>query len=175
MKAVFLDRDGTIIVEPPGERLIRKEDTKLFPDTLEALKLLADNGFTVIIISNQAGIAEGLITLEDFERLNDDLIAMLVPSGVQIAETFICPHESADNCDCRKPKPKMILDAAAKYSIDLEKSFMVGDRRSDVQAGLNAGTKTILVETAATPQEAPEATYTAPNLLAAVQYVVNGE
>lgn len=173
MKAVFLDRDGTIIVEPPGERLVKEEDTELFPDTIEALNLLHKNGFAIVIITNQAGIAEGLINIEKFHELNGLVLEMIKPSGVEVLGTFICPHVAADNCDCRKPRPKMILDAAKEFDIDLKSSYMVGDRLGDIGAGMNAGAKTILVKTAAVPVTSDDATFTAQNLLEAAQFIIS--
>jgi D-glycero-D-manno-heptose 1,7-bisphosphate phosphatase len=173
MKAVFVDRDGTMIVEPPNERLTWIHDIKLFPDTIEALKLLQDNGFAIIEVTNQAGIGEGLITIEKFWDMEiGGVEKMLAEGGVKITKTFVCPHTAADNCECRKPKPKMLLDAAKEFNIDLASSFMIGDRLGDIGAGQNAGAKTILVKTGAVPVEAPDATYTAENLLEAAHYVV---
>ena len=171
MKAVFLDRDGTVIVDPADERVDREDKIVLFPDTIEALKYLADHDFAVIFITNQAGIAERRITLQDFERINGKVLEMLAPSGVKILKTYVCPHGPDDHCECRKPKPSMLLEAAREFDIDLASSYMVGDRQSDIFAGINAGTKTILVKTANTPMEVEEATYTAPNLLDAVRHI----
>jgi D-glycero-D-manno-heptose 1,7-bisphosphate phosphatase len=173
MKAVFLDRDGTVIPDPPDERVDTIEEVQLFPDSIEALKLLADNGFNAIFITNQAGIAEGLLNEQDFERLNNAVLERLKPSGLKFLKTFMCPHSPNDNCECRKPSPKMILDAAKEFGVDLSNSYMIGDRPSDIMAGVNAGTKTILVKTANVPVSSEEATYTAPNLLDAAKYVVN--
>jgi D-glycero-D-manno-heptose 1,7-bisphosphate phosphatase len=172
MKVVFLDRDGTVINDPEDLRVKTESDLMLFSDTIEALKMLADNGFAVVMITNQAGIAEGLLTADDFTRINNVCVEMLKPSGVQILKTYMCPHGEADVCDCRKPKPKMILDAATEFGVDLGSAFMVGDRPSDIAAGLAAGTKTIFVETANTPASAPDADFTAPTLLDAVKYVI---
>jgi histidinol-phosphate phosphatase family protein len=171
MKAVFLDRDGTVIVDPPDERVDTIEKIELFPDTIAALKLLASLDYGVIVITNQAGIAEGRINEADFERINAKAIELLEASGVKILKTYMCPHVAADNCACRKPKPTMILDAARDFDIDLANSWMVGDHDSDVKAGLNAGTKAILVKTANKPEESPEATYTAPTLMDAIRYI----
>ena len=171
MKAVFLDRDGTIIVDPPDERVDKIEKIQLFPQTLEALKLLAGLDFGVIIITNQAGIAEGRITEEEFEVINGKVLDMLKPSGIKVLKTYMCPHGPDDNCDCRKPKPTMILQAAKDFDIDLANSYMIGDHLSDIMAGVNAGTKTILVQTGNTPETSEEATYTAANLLEAVRYI----
>lgn len=172
MKAVLIDRDGTVIVDPPDERVNTDDEIQLFPDTLESFKLLADNDFAVILISNQAGIAEGLLNEEDFYRLHNKVLDMLAPSGVKILKTYMCPHSPEDNCACRKPKPAMLLQAAKDFGIDLPSTYMVGDRQSDIMAGVNAGTKTVLVKTANTPVTSAEATYTAPNLLDAVTYII---
>lgn len=172
MKVAFLDRDGTIIVEPPNMRLTEESGAVLFPDTIEALKMLTNAGIAIVIITNQAGIAEGLIDNKDFDRLNNHVIELLKPSGVRVLKTFMCPHVGDDNCDCRKPSPKMILDASKEFGIELENSFMVGDRLSDVRAGINAGTRTILVKTGVEDVESQEASFTAQNLLEAAQYIV---
>ncbi len=170
-KVIFLDRDGTLIVDPEDERVDREDKIKLFPDSIEALKYLADNNFTVVLITNQAGIAEGRINLQDFDRINNKVLEILAPSGIKILKTYVCPHSALDKCECRKPKPTMILEAAKEFGIDLAKSYMVGDRESDIIAGINAGTKTVLVKTANKPVEVKEATYTAPSLLDAVKYI----
>ena len=172
MKVALLDRDGTVIVDPQDERVDREDKIQLFPDTLESLKYLADNGFAVILITNQAGISEGRINDEDFYRIHDKVLEMLEPSGVKILKTYMCPHGPEDGCECRKPKPTMLLQAAKDFAIDLPHTYMVGDRQGDVMAGVNAGTKTVLVETANTPVTSAEATYTAPNLPDAVTYIV---
>lgn len=173
MKAVFLDRDGTMIVEPPHERLVWEHDIKLFPDTIQALKLLQGNGFALIEVTNQAGIGEGLITLEKFWELEVGGVETELAKGdVKLAKTYVCPHAATDNCVCRKPKPHLLQKAAEELGIDLRSSFMIGDRPTDIEAGINAGTKTILVKTASLPVEAPQATYTAANLLDAARYVV---
>jgi D-glycero-D-manno-heptose 1,7-bisphosphate phosphatase len=171
MNIVFLDRDGTVIVDPEDERVDREEKIKLFPDSIEALKHLAEHNFAVILITNQAGIAEGRINKDDFERINNKVLEMLAPSGVTILKTYMCPHSSEDKCECRKSKPTMLLEAAKDFNIDLSKTYMVGDRESDIRAGINAGTKTVLVKTANVPVEVKEATYTAQNLLEAVKYI----
>lgn len=145
MKIVLLDRDGTVIVDPPDERVDREDKIQLFLDSVSALKKLADNGFAVIMITNQAGIAEGRINKDDFQRINDKVIEQLESSGIKILKTYMCPHGPDEGCECRKPKPAMILQAAKDFDLDLSNVFMAGDHRSDVLAGKAAGTKTILV------------------------------
>ena len=172
MKAVFLDRDGTTIIDPPDERVDSVEKIKLFSDSIEALKILAALDYGVFFITNQVGIAEGRITQEDFYKINDVVLEKLAPSGIEILKTYLCPHSPEDNCECRKPKPTLLLQAAKEFDIDLANSWLIGDRESDIMAGVNAGTKTILVQTANVPVTSTEATYTAPHLLDAVRYIV---
>lgn len=172
MNIVFLDRDGTVIVDPEDERVDREDKIALFPDTIEALAYLREHDFAVIMVTNQAAIAEGKINEQDFMRINNIVLDMLAPSGVTILKTYMCPHGPNDGCECRKPKPTMLLEAAKEFDIDLTQVYMVGDRQSDILSGINAGTKTVLVKTANVPVEVSEATYTAPNLLDAVKYIV---
>ena len=171
MKAVFFDRDGTLIVDPPDLRVDSVKEIELFPDTLEALTELAKLDYGVFIVSNQAGIGEGRFTREEYDAIQKQVIERLRPSGIKILASYVCPHRPDDNCVCRKPKPFMLLQSAKEFDIDLASSFMIGDRQSDILAGQAAGTKTILVQTANTPVTSPDADYTAPNLLAAVRYI----
>lgn len=173
MKAVFLDRDGTLIVDPPDLRVDSISKIHLFPDVFKAMKRLAELDYGVILVTNQVGIAEGRLTEEDFHRLNDILIELLTPTGVKILKTYFCPHAENADCDCRKPKPGMFLQAAKEFDIDMANSYTVGDRQSDIQAGINAGTKTILVKTGNTPVASEEATYTAEDILEAVEYIAS--
>jgi histidinol-phosphate phosphatase family protein len=171
-KVVLLDRDGTVIVDPPDERVTSEDKIRLFPDTLSALKKLADAGFSAVLITNQAGIGEGLITQADFERVNAEIVRQLEQSGIKILNTYVCPHGPDEGCECRKPKPKMLLDAAREFEFDLSKSFMLGDHRSDILAGKAAGAKTILVRTANNQDEAPEADFQADSLTEAVEHII---
>jgi D-glycero-D-manno-heptose 1,7-bisphosphate phosphatase len=171
-KIVLLDRDGTVIVDPPDERVDTVDKIQLFPDTIAALKELATAAYAVIFVTNQAGIAEGRLTEQDFERINNKVIELLAPSGIKVLKTYMSPHGTNDTNDWRKPGPGMLLQAAADFSFNLADTYMVGDRLSDVQAGQRAGAKTILVKTANTPIEAPEATHTATTLHDAVRYLL---
>ena len=172
MKAVFLDRDGTVTVGTPTyERVDSLDKVKLLPNTLEALRLLAKLDYAVFFVTNQAGVSEGIITLEFCDVINAKVLELIAPTGINILKSYICPHSEHDNCDCRKPKPKLILDAAKEYDIDLKTSWVIGDRPSDVMAGVNAGVRAILVKTGMASAECEFATYTAPTLLEAVQYI----
>ena len=171
MKAVFLDRDGTVnLGTPPYERIDNLEKVELLPKTFKALSLLASLDYGVFLISNQPCIAEGFIALDEAEVINDKVLELIDPSGVRIIKSYTCPHGKDNTCECRKPKPKMLLDAAQEYDIDLTSSYMVGDRLTDILTGINAGTNTILVQTGSV-MEAPEATFVAADLLEAVQYI----
>ncbi len=144
-KAVFLDRDGTII-EDRGF-LKSPSDVVFFPETLEALKILRKEGFLLFIVTNQAGVARKIITEDDMEAVNRHILGELSANGIKIEEVFCCPHDDSDNCECRKPSPFFLKKAADKHRLDLKKSYMVGDHPSDVGAGLNCGAKGIYILT----------------------------
>jgi D-glycero-D-manno-heptose 1,7-bisphosphate phosphatase len=131
---------------------------------------LAKLEYGIFFVTNQAGLAEGLMTRADFETINNRTLELIAPSNITILETYVCPHGEQDNCNCKKPKPGMLLEAAKKYGIDLSASWMIGDRLSDIQAGASAGTKTILV-LSGEQVITPKATYTAQTLLEAVEYI----
>jgi len=172
MKAVFLDRDGTVNVGVPTyERVSSIDKVQLLPNTLEALRQLAKLDYQVFFVTNQAGLAEGLIDQKQFDEINSTVLNLISPTGIHISGTYVCGHGEGDNCDCRKPKPQLLLEAAKEHGIDLQDSWMIGDRPSDVMTGVNAGTKAILVKTGVPTVESDQAVYTAPSLLEAVQYI----
>jgi len=139
MKAVFLDRDGVINVDKGY--IYKIDDFEFKEDIFELLKFLQKKGFSLFIITNQSGIGRGYYTLKDFERLNNYMIEELKKKNINIKEVAFCPHHPNDNCECRKPKPGMILKLIEKYKIDIETSILIGDKMSDIQAGQNAGIK----------------------------------
>ena len=135
-KAVFLDRDGTINVDK--NYLYRKEDFELLPHTIEALRLLQNAGFLLVVITNQSGIARGYYTEEQFMKLNQWMIETFRTKGITIDAVYYCPHhpqakieQYRRNCNCRKPKTKLFEDAVRDLNIDLAKSFAIGDRLRD--------------------------------------------
>lgn len=143
-KAVFLDRDGTIIKDMVY--LSKEEDIEIIPEAVEAIKILKNNNYLVILITNQSGIARGYYSVEQFNRVNIKVINIFKEKGAMIDDTYFCPH--LDNgCACRKPNPGMILDAAKEHDIDLSNSFVIGDKNTDIEAGKNAGCRTIFVLT----------------------------
>ncbi len=148
--AVFLDRDGTLN-EDPGY-LGDPDHLKLYPKTGEALSILKNNlGFKLIVISNQSGIARGLITDEMVKAVNVRLNELLEVYNAKIDAFYYCPshpdYSSKEECGCRKPSPELVFKAAKDFNIDLAHSYFVGDAVSDIECGTNSGLKTILVKT----------------------------
>lgn len=172
MNVVFLDRDGTVIFDPPDERVDKVEKIKLFPDSISALKFLADNDFGIVFITNQAGIAEGRITDDDFWRIHNEVLKQLAPSGIKVLKTYVNGEGENAISKLRKPQPGMLLQAAEELKLDLSEVYMVGDHQSDIDAGINAGCKgSILVKTANDNVEPKGPIYTAQSLLEAARFI----
>lgn len=146
-KIIFLDRDGVINKKAPKADYIKKwEEFKFLPGAVEAMKLLAKNNYEMYIISNQAGIARGMMTIGDLEDIHKNMLSELEKKGIKIQDIFYCPHGWDEGCDCRKPKPGMFYQASNKYNIDLSKTVFIGDDERDMEAGNKAGVKTYLVD-----------------------------
>ena len=150
-RAVFLDRDGTINVEK--NYVYRCEDFSFLPDVPMALKRFQDAGFLLVVVTNQSGVARGYYTLDDVDKLHEHMKQLLLQFGIVLSGIYVCPH-LADGvkggpfslaCDCRKGRPGMLLQAAEELNIELSKSYMIGDKLSDLEAGHLAGCKSILV------------------------------
>ncbi|MCP8615762.1 D-glycero-alpha-D-manno-heptose-1,7-bisphosphate 7-phosphatase [Salirhabdus salicampi] len=146
-KAMFLDRDGVINeVLTNRVKFVNKPKDFYFLDGVgEAIKLFNDSGYKVFVVTNQGGIGLGHMKESDLHKVHDKMREDLKEYGAVINDIAYCPHKPHANCPCRKPKPKMILDLAEKYDIDVKQSFMVGDREADILAGKRAGTKTVLI------------------------------
>ncbi len=158
MKAVFLDRDGVInplVVYPEmsvPESPFSADKFRLFPGVPEAICRLNKKGIKVIVVSNQPAIAKGKMTLKNLEGIDGKLEKILKAKNAYLDEIVYCYHHPSEGkspykkkCKCGKPKPGMLLMAAKKHSIDLKGSYMVGDNLTDIQAGADAGTKTVLI------------------------------
>jgi D-glycero-D-manno-heptose 1,7-bisphosphate phosphatase len=143
-KAVFFDRDGVIIVEK--NFLSDFSKVEYIPRSIEAIKALSDN-YRKIIVSNQSGIARGYFTIDQVNEFNRELAADLDKRGAHIDAVYFCPHGPGDNCNCRKPSIGLFEKAKEQFGIDYKKSWMIGDKSSDIQAGKNIDAKTILVLT----------------------------
>ena len=145
-KYIFLDRDGTINKKPPKAQYIRDvRDFVWLDGARDAIKKLNDAGYFIILISNQAGIARGLMTVQDFEKIQHKMDEDLTVMGAHIDAAYYCPHGWDANCGCRKPRPGLIYQAQKDYSIDLSKCIMIGDDIRDIITAHNADMKGILV------------------------------
>jgi len=169
-RAVFLDRDGTMAKDVHYCR--RPEDFKLFPNTAKAIKLLNEHGFKVIVVTNQSGIARGYFTEETLAQIHEKMKSDLAKEGAWIDGIYYCPHHPDDNCDCRKPKPKLVLQAVRERDIELKHSFVVGDLEMDVGLGKTVGCKTILLRDSPQKDMSISPDYIVSDLLEATQLVL---
>jgi len=181
-KAVFLDRDGTIARDVHYCR--RPEDFEILPSVPEAIKLLNENSFKVVVITNQSGIARGYFTEETLAQIHQKMKDELAKYGARVDAIYYCPHHPDDGCQCRKPKTALFLKAAEEHNIALKNSYMVGDQQMDIDAGKALGCKTALVTTGPQPPvPSPQSVnlnpelqmpdYTARNLLEAARWIVD--
>lgn len=150
--AIFLDRDGVVIDDV--HYLASSSQVSLIPGSADAIAALNRAGWPVVIVTNQSGVARGLFTLEGLHAVHRHLSEQLGSYGARIEAYYFCPHyptaevpEFRADCSCRKPKPGMLHQAAQDLGLDLQRSWMIGDRESDLEAGAAAGTRTILVRT----------------------------
>ena len=143
--AIFLDRDGVLnrtlvrdgIPHPPSSL----QQLETLPGVGESLRRLSQAGFALVVVTNQPDVARGTQTRERVEQINESLRSQLPLTAI-----YTCYHDSSDHCSCRKPLPGLLLDAARAYNIDLSRSFLVGDRWSDIAAGQAAGCETLLID-----------------------------
>lgn len=170
-KAVFLDRDGVLnatvvrdgVPHPPAEL----SEFELLPGVVEATQRLVEAGFSLVVVTNQPDVARGTQIRERVEAMNDVIRARL-----PVLEVLVCYHDNGDDCPCRKPKPGMLLQAAARWQLDLKQSYMVGDRWSDVVAGQAAGCCTVLIERDFSRRERCSPDWCVANLSAATDWIL---
>jgi D-glycero-D-manno-heptose 1,7-bisphosphate phosphatase len=136
--AIFLDRDGVIIENRP-DYVRRWEDVCFYPQALQALAGIRTSPYKIVIVTNQSAVGRGLISLETVVQINQRIIETIEAHGGRINGSFLCPHAPQDDCDCRKPKPRLFHQAARALTLDLGKSYLIGDALSDVLAGQAAG------------------------------------
>jgi D-glycero-D-manno-heptose 1,7-bisphosphate phosphatase len=145
-KAVFLDRDGTLIEEK--KYLHKPEEVTIFPGAVEALKQLCDAGFLLVLVTNQSGVGRGYFTLADVEKVHLHLCTELAKSGVDLEKIYIAPEHPDHPSRGRKPSPQFLFDARDEFGINLAESYMIGDKLIDLECGWNAGVKkSLLVRT----------------------------
>jgi D-glycero-D-manno-heptose 1,7-bisphosphate phosphatase len=178
MRAIFLDRDG-VINENRADHVKSWGEFQFLPGALEALKLLTESEFHVFVVTNQAMINRGLAATGALERIHREMVRAVRRAGGEIHAVYYCPHREDEHCLCRKPKPGMLLRAAAEWNVDLSRASMVGDALSDVRAGHAAGCRAVLVRTGRGRAQAdlPEAQsvrpeFIADDLLGAVRWVL---
>lgn len=143
MKAIFLDRDGTIIKNVPY--LNDPEKIEFLPYVIEGLKILISNGFNLFIVTNQSGVSRGLIKLKELKEIHKRIKNILKKEGIKIKDIVYCPHLPEDNCNCRKPKTGLIEILLKKYKIDLKKSYLIGDKEEDILLAKNIRVKSVSV------------------------------
>lgn len=181
LKAVFLDKDGTLIPDIPYN--VNADKLLLTDEVVEGLQLLQSHGYLLIIVSNQSGIAHGFFSSEQLDSVKHALCRMCMKLGIYLDGFYYCPHHPegkidafSRECDCRKPKPGLILKAARDKNIDLSSSWMIGDILNDVEAGNRAGCKSILInngnETEWVPGENRMPEFFAKNLAEAANFIL---
>jgi len=174
-KVAFLDRDDTIA--PDANYCSRPEDFELYPDSAEAVKLLNGAGFKIIVVTNQSGISRGYFSEDDLARIHGKMVGELGKQGARIDAIYYCPHHPDEGCQCRKPGTLLFRQAAEEHDIDFDRSFMVGNAQTDIDAGREMGCRTVLVTTGSRQDSevtAP-ADYTAGSLLEAARWIVRND
>ena len=151
--AAFLDRDGTIIHDAAYVR--NPADVVLLPGAADAIRRLNERGIVVIVVTNQSGVARGLLDLEDYERVRERTESLVAAAGGRIDETYMCPHypDITGPCDCRKPGLALYRQAIAEHSLDASRSVFIGDRWRDVAPARALGGRGILLDVASTPSD----------------------
>jgi D-glycero-D-manno-heptose 1,7-bisphosphate phosphatase len=145
--AIFLDRDG-VLIENKSDYVRDWSDVKIYPDAIRALSLSAIKKYKIVVVTNQSAVGRGLISLETANEINNRLVNLIHRSGGQVDAVYMCPHKPDDRCFCRKPEPGLLLQASQELSLDLTRSWMIGDAWSDVLAGQSAGVRlAILLKT----------------------------
>lgn len=142
--AIFLDRDG-VLIENRSDYIRNWSQVRFFPDALEALSKTVIKNHKVVIVTNQSAVGRGLISLETANEINDQLVDFIKSHGGRVDAVYTCPHKPEDDCDCRKPKPGLLLRAADDLSLDLRRSWMIGDAWSDLLAGQAAGVRRVVM------------------------------
>lgn len=140
--ALFIDRDGTLNYDCPYCKNI--SEIRIYEDIFDPIKLLSKN-YYIIIVTNQSGIAKGIFSVIDLEKMNKKIKDSIESRGGRVDRIYYCPHKNEDKCECRKPNIGMVYDALREFSIDLDKSFVIGDDDKDIMFARNAGIKSIRI------------------------------
>jgi histidinol-phosphate phosphatase family protein len=173
-KAIFLDRDGTLIVDKIY--LNDPDQIEYLPGVFEALKQLRDAGYIFLIVTNQSGIPRGLVSIENLNEIHRRMRVAFAEHGVDLLEFYYAPYLTDTDHPMRKPNPGMIQQGVRDYNIDIKKSWMIGDRMVDIEAGHRAQAKTIMVGSREKAKDFPEfkpPTATYPNIIDAVPFILS--
>jgi imidazoleglycerol-phosphate dehydratase / histidinol-phosphatase len=168
MKVVFIDRDGTIVAEPPDEQVDSLEKLELIPGVIQGLRLLQDRGYVLVLVSNQDNLGSPVYPKEKYEIVHSKLMRLLNGEGIQFKAVFICPHGANENCACRKPKTGLVDEFVRANEIDLLNSFVFGDRETDVQFARNIGCRSVRL----TSDESTKADYKTKSFIEACRYII---
>ena len=144
-KAIFLDRDG-VINQERKDYVKKLDEFKILDKTSDAINIIKSHGFLVIIITNQSAINRKLVSVETLNKIHEKLQLYLEKHDTSFDQVYFCPHMPSENCECRKPKPGLIIQAVTDFKIDLSQSYMIGDSKTDLQAARNAGCNGILLK-----------------------------
>jgi histidinol-phosphate phosphatase family protein len=145
--AIFLDRDG-VLIENRSDYVRDWSQLKIIPEAIDALSIARTRNYKIVIVTNQSAVGRGLILQASAEEINRKLVKLIHHQGGRVDGVYMCPHAPDDHCSCRKPRPGLLLQAAQELSLDLSRSWMIGDAWSDIQAGQRAGVPhTILLRT----------------------------
>ena len=150
-RAVFLDRDGVINVEC-GEHIRHPEDLQLLPGSAAAIAALSKAGWPIVVYTNQSGVGRGYMSMADLDAIHDTLRCQVEIYGGELTAIYACTHHPNEGCDCRKPKPGMLLQAASEHDLDMAASFAVGDSPRDIAAANAAGCSPVLVLSGSTTE-----------------------
>lgn len=164
-RAVFLDRDGVLNVNRP-DYIKSPEEYESIPGAAEAVARLKQAGWMLIVVSNQSGLGRGLFDQKALEAVMAKMRAALQAEGGDVDAIYYCPHVPSAGCNCRKPKPGLLLRAAREHSLDLARSYLIGDRAGDIECGRAAGVPAILVQTGL-PEDRGDLASVRPDYLAA--------
>lgn len=146
-KVIFIDRDGVINEDPIGDYIKRWEDFRFIPGVVDALRSLVKDGYEIVVVSNQAGIGDGAYSESTLNQITTNMVAQLKRSGIRIRGIYYCLHGKTAGCECRKPKTGLFDQAARDISFDASKTYFIGDKASDVEAGCRFGLQTLFVLT----------------------------
>ncbi|MGD0036038.1 MAG: bifunctional histidinol-phosphatase/imidazoleglycerol-phosphate dehydratase HisB [Bacteroidota bacterium] len=171
MKVIFLDRDGTIIAEPPDEQVDSLEKLELIPGVIQGLRLLQERGYVLVMVSNQDNLGSSAYPNKKYKIVQNKLMRLLNGEGIQFNAVFICPHGANKNCACRKPKTGLVDEFIRTNEVDLLRSFVFGDRETDVKLARNIGYKVVRL----TSDKSTRADFKTESFIEGCRYIIRSE